>query len=325
MTALTRTLLVGVVVPLLIAAAGIVAILVALPELPDPIAVHWGLSGAPDGSGPVWVPLVTVAVVPTAFAVFVLLVCRPSGERFASPNQRILVAASPFLAAVITATIASSTVAQRGVATWTEAPEVTGVLLAAFGSGIALVVGGWFLLPRAEDVAAAAPTKPMPLAATEQAVWVQRVRPQRTIVVVLAVAGTLVAGLVTLVWFVAPVALAIGFTALMVLIVVMAAGTLSWRVTVGASGLRVRSVVGVPDYRVPLADVASAASIQVDPVRDFGGWGIRWGGHRRWGVVARRGSAIEVRRRDGSTFVVTVPQAGEGAALLAALAGRDSS
>jgi hypothetical protein len=82
-------------------------------------------------------------------------------------------------------------------------------------------------------------------------------------------------------------------------------------------------VIGIPDYRVPLSDVASVASVQVHPVRDFGGWGIRWGAFRRWGVVTRPGDAIEVRRKDGSAFVVTVPRAGEGASLLAALADRN--
>lgn len=55
--------------------------------------------------------------------------------------------------------------------------------------------------------------------------------------------------------------------------------------------------------------------------RAFLGWGIRVIG-RRIGVLIREGEAIEVTRTDGRVFIVTVPQAARGAALLNAVAAR---
>ncbi|MNY73206.1 hypothetical protein D3C86_2119390 [compost metagenome] len=55
---------------------------------------------------------------------------------------------------------------------------------------------------------------------------------------------------------------------------------------------------------------------------EFGGWGLRLSTDRRFGVVLRSGEAIEVLRRSGKRFVVTVEDAATGAALLEALVER---
>ncbi|HWR85825.1 MAG TPA: DUF1648 domain-containing protein [Rhodoglobus sp.] len=321
MTATVRTVLVAAIVPLLIAAAGVIAILIALPELPDPIAVHWNGSG-PDGSGPVWVALLSVGLIPIAFSAFALAIARPGRGGFSSLNQRALAATSPFLAAVLAVAIGGSVVLQRGIADWRDAPGIGWLVVAGLAGGVLLAVAGWFVLPDVAPEDPAPAVEPMPLDAGRRAVWTQRIRPARSAVAVLVVAGAMVLGAAVLVWIVAPLAFAIGFTATMVLITVAVAGTLQWRVTAGEQGLRVRSLLGVPDYRVPLEEIAEVGVIEVDAMRQFGGWGVRWGGSRRWGVITRAGEAIEVRRTDGSRFVVSAPEAGEGAALLAALAGR---
>jgi hypothetical protein len=322
MTALTRIVLVGVVVPLAIAVAGVLTMLAALPELPDPVAMHWSVAGQVDGTGPVWLALIIVAVVPLGYGAFVLLLARPGTRGPMTANMRLITATAPFLSAVITITIAGSVLVQRGIDSAYDASGIGWLLAAGLGTGIMLAVLGWLVLPASQPAPAPEPAAAMALGATEKAVWMQRIGPSRAVIAVLAVAAGLVAAVCVLVWLLSPLPLAMGFTATMLLLGVLVASTLVWHVTVGASGLRVRSAIGWPDYRVPLAEVASVASIDVDPVRDFGGWGIRWGGRRRWGVIVRRGAGIDVQRRDGSSFVVTVPAAGEGAALLASLADR---
>lgn len=101
--------------------------------------------------------------------------------------------------------------------------------------------------------------------------------------------------------------------------------TAHFTVTAGPRGLLVRSALGWPRFRVQLADIAKAGVVQVDPMPDFGGWGIRWvvGPNRkgRWGVVTRRGPALEVVRRDGRSVVVTVDEAATAAAVLETYAG----
>ena len=53
-----------------------------------------------------------------------------------------------------------------------------------------------------------------------------------------------------------------------------------------------------------------------------GGWGLRGNVRGQFGVIQRAGEALQVRRGDGSSFVVTIDRAAEPAALLNTLADR---
>lgn len=81
------------------------------------------------------------------------------------------------------------------------------------------------------------------------------------------------------------------------------------------------SAIGFPRFRLPSSDIRHVETVHVEPVGDFGGWGLRWRPDR-FGVITRTGEAIAVRRRSGRRFVVTVDDADTGAALLHTLAGR---
>jgi len=67
--------------------------------------------------------------------------------------------------------------------------------------------------------------------------------------------------------------------------------------------------------RVPLADIASVEAIAFDPVRDYGGYGIR---SLRDGqaYVAGGGQGVRVRLSAGSSLVVGSQRAAELAAVL---------
>jgi hypothetical protein len=56
----------------------------------------------------------------------------------------------------------------------------------------------------------------------------------------------------------------------------------------------------------------------VEAIGTFGGWGLRWAGRGRIGIITRSGPALEVRRHDGSSLVITVDDAAAAAALLTA-------
>ena len=60
-------------------------------------------------------------------------------------------------------------------------------------------------------------------------------------------------------------------------------------------------------------------AVQVNPMGEFGGWGLRWAPGGGFGVVLRSGPGIRVRRTGGKVFTVTVDDAATGAALLEAL------
>ncbi|MFJ9736659.1 DUF1648 domain-containing protein [Streptomyces sp. NPDC101166] len=94
------------------------------------------------------------------------------------------------------------------------------------------------------------------------------------------------------------------------------------RVTVDRRGLTVAStVLPRPRLALPLADVVSAAGVQVDAMGDFGGWGYRIRPDRR-GVVLRSGEALSVRTAAGRDYVITVDDSATAAALLNGLVDR---
>ena len=112
--------------------------------------------------------------------------------------------------------------------------------------------------------------------------------------------------------------------AVTILLIVLIATTLVFRVRASADGLRVRSVTGWPRWNIPAADITGARAVQVNPMGEFGGWGLRFAVDGRMGVVLRTGEALQVTRRSGRTLVVTIDDARTAAAVLTA-AGTSAS
>jgi hypothetical protein len=69
--------------------------------------------------------------------------------------------------------------------------------------------------------------------------------------------------------------------------------------------------------RVPFAEIVRAEAVTYRPIREYGGWGIRWAGPRKWAynVSGRRGVLLTLR--DGGTFLVGSRRAEELAGALA--------
>jgi hypothetical protein len=301
-------------------------VILALPDLPDPIAVHWGADGTPDGFGsPAGFPVLmaAVALLWAAFAWAISRTMGPSGKP--TVNQRLILAVGWFLSIVLTVTLAGSVLIQRGLEDATDAPSIVPLLLAGFGGGILMSVVAWFVLPASAPAPEPDPASlpVLDLADTQRGTWMQHAAPRRAmagfLIVVMTVAVT--AGGFAL-WFAAPLWAAAVYVVLTVALTIVSVASLYWRVRIDARGFMASSVIGFPRFTIPLEQVASAAQIDVRAGRDFGGWGVRWGGRRRFGVITRSGEALEVRRKDGRAVVVTVSQAESGAALLNSLAGR---
>lgn len=326
MTAQVRSLAVGVIAPLAIAIAGLVVMVVSLPRIPLPMAVHWGVSGAPDRFGSPVGSFLLVSIFALAWAVFAFLMARPvAGREYPTFNQRVLLAIGPFVITLITVLMAGSFLIQAGIADARSGPSLTPVLIAAVVAALAAGVLAWFLLPqhvaRRDDTAEV--PEPLDLAAGARAVWTRHLQVSRVVAVVLV--GILVVVLVgggLVMWFVAPVWVFVLWVLFYALVIVSVIGTLSWRVTVDENGFVARSVYGYPRFVVPVTQVEAARVVTTDALREFGGYGIRWAGKGRWGVVTRSGEALEVTRANGSSITVTVSQAATGAALLNSLAAR---
>lgn len=320
-----RFVLVALVLPAVVVIAGLVLLLLAAPSLPDPVAVHWGADGRPDGFGPLWLTLLLVGVTGLGLPVLLTVMTLPALR--AGDHGRVypfLAAFSLGLAVFVTLLVTVATLQQAGLANAQDAPPVWLALASATVLGGAAGVAGWFIQPRDPFAAAAAEAAaPTTLAPGETAVWVRRVAISRTGTIALGSAVLLLVCITVITALTIDDILALWITAAATVVVALAVLTnLVFHVRIDDSGLTVTSAAGWPRFHVALSDVRDAADVSVDPMGEFGGWGMRWAPNGRFGVVVRKGPGIEVRRSNGKTFTVTVDDAHTGAALLNGLVAR---
>ncbi|MBE3000671.1 hypothetical protein IDM40_18475 [Nocardiopsis sp. HNM0947] len=112
--------------------------------------------------------------------------------------------------------------------------------------------------------------------------------------------------------------LAVGFILLPVAFIValLAVSMSAFSVKVDDQGVAVRSIVGFPKYWFSRSDIVRASSQDVSPMRDFGGWGVRLGGRAQKGVILKKGPALFLDMRDGSSFAVTLEDADRASDML---------
>jgi hypothetical protein len=284
-------------------------------QLPDPVAIHWGVNG-PNGFSSLNALLATLlgagALLVLGFGAVLLLLGRSAVTR------RIVTAVTVWFALYLSALTLGSLYIQRGLADAHQAGGLGVVLGVAFVGSLvpavvaALLVPGDPRQPTHEAVAADAPRVALPEG--ELSAWTGRTESGPVVGLGLAaVALVLALVVVTHIWVL--------LTFVVVLAVILAAMAL-FVVRVDRAGLTVRSVLGWPRIRVPLDEVVRADVTDVRPVRDFGGWGLRVGRGGRVGIVLRRGEAVLVERTGGRSVVVTVDDAHTAAGLLNALADR---
>lgn len=320
-----RFVLVAVWLPMAFAAIAAVTQLALLPQTPSTIAVHWNASGIADGFAPAWTqPLATLGFgfgVPALITAMTLPALR-RGER--GLTFRLLGAVAASVSALVCVAFTWTFAMQAGHET-SDAPAIWTVLAGSLGVGALVGLAAWALQPRQGTTRTAPTSEPaLPLAPHERAGWVQAtaVSVGAAVAMVLAVVAVGIGAVVAWVAGGDP-ALVWVLTGVAVLLFALAATTLAFHVRVDDRGLHVTSFLGIPRFRVAPDDVVSAARVEVDPMGEFGGWGLRVAVQgRRFGVVLRRGEAIEVTRRSGRRFVVTVDDAATGAALLTALSAR---
>jgi hypothetical protein len=316
-----RMTLIAVLIPFALAIAGVAIQLAWLPSLPATIATHWTFDGSADAFGPAWSMPVLLAVVgvvlPTLCAVLLAL----GGKTGPTFWQKFIAVTSLFVAALLSFVVTSSVGIQVSRPVDAPSPDIAGFLAIGTAAGLVLAVVGWFVLPRAVNGRSVqdAPAAPVTVGPGERVAWVGRARYSTTLLMILVVALVLVTALVLYaavtagVWWALVVPLIVGVSVL---------GTASWPVRIDDSGLTVRSAVGWPRFVVTAADVETAAVVQVMPLGEFGGYGLRYAPNGRVGIVTRRGEALDVKRRNGRSLVVTVDDAGTAAGLLTTLSAR---
>jgi Family of unknown function (DUF6141) len=90
---------------------------------------------------------------------------------------------------------------------------------------------------------------------------------------------------------------------------------------VSARGLRLRFPPFV-NRRIPFADIRGVQARTYRPLREFGGWGIRWAGRERMAYNVSGNRGVEVELTDGRTVMVGSQRPDELADALRAHMGR---
>lgn len=314
-----RAVALGAGVPIVIALVTTAFTLSWLPQLPDPIAVHWSGAG-PDGFGPALPFILLPLGITVVFSVFVALWSwRPAPSGVLTWNQKFLVATSLWLAMLLNIGFAALAAVQRGLTDAHDAPDVWPVFAIAAGAGLVLAVVGWFLLPPAAkaDEAGTSP-RPVDIQGQERVSWSRSARLGNVALAAITLTLAVAIGAVVAATFASRGASVFGVVVL-VLVVFLVVTNTWWRVSADHRGFIARGVFGWPRKRIPLDDIRSVQVVEVHPSRDFGGWGWRWAGQGRSGIILRAGKGIEVTQTSGKHFVVTVDDAAIGAGALAAL------
>ena len=318
-----RYLLIGTVLPILLTLVGAALAITWLPDLPDPVAIHWGRGGA-DGFGSAWTLILIPVGITVGFTVITglaLTEARRSGTL--TINDKILIVTRHFLSVLLTVGTIGSLAVQRGLGDAHDAPDIAGPLFVGAIGGVLLAAAVWFILPKAVParVEEAAEARPIDLAPDERVFWERTVHISGAVVSLIVVILVFSVGVAILASLSSATALPFA-VAIAGFVIVLTIGMSFWRVRADRRGFLVRGALGWPRVNIPNTDIAEVRVIEVNPTADFGGWGWRMASGRRTGIIMRRGPGIEITRTDGRRLVVTVDDAETGAGVIKTLTSR---
>lgn len=273
--------------------------------LPDPLAVHWGTNGEPNGTLSLGG---LVALVAGLFALIWLgSLAAHRGGSLLPPVVAVLFFVGGLLLGAVVVTI----VANDGAESWADASGVDLVNVLAIVGGAVVAGGiGWLAAGGRRSASPAIATDAAPtvgLGAGETAAWTSAG-------VSVWVPALGLAGLAAALVMQGTTGILLGVVAVVLL------GASAIQVTVSAAGVGIGlGWWGWPRRVVPLDQIARAEVIQVEPLA-YGGWGYRvltgrvLTGARA--VVIRRGPGIRLVRDDRPDLIVTVDDADRGAGLV---------
>lgn len=279
-------------------------------RLPDPIAIHWGIDGMPDGNAPLVVDAL-VMLVATALVALVPLLAAGGADR---RDARLLVAVGQGMGAFFLLLRHRTLALNLDASVWSDAGALTLLDLGVLALLVlpAAALGWWIAGARPERVRQVREPARVALPSDADLAWVghQSWPLGRLLGPLLAAAGAALTAV-----RVTPDGLIIGATLAFTGLLVW--GLTSITVAVGPAGLRVRfGPLGWPGVRVPLDSITGVELEDVEPL-SYGGWGYRiLPGVRA--VVIRRGEALRVTRSGRPDLIVTVDDAATAAAVLAA-------
>lgn len=296
------------------AAATIVAIvapLLVLGRLPDPVAAHWSAAGRPDGSLPLVADVVLLALVTAVVALGPLVAARGDVPR---DLARVLVGVAGGGGVFLAGLRVASLQANLDAPTWDAASPLPGTTVAVTLVAALVVgaVGAWAAGDRPARIPELRAPADVEVRPGEPVVWSGTATSRVGTQVAAAALGLLALGALLV-----PAAARIPVLVLLVVSAVAAATLGQVRVTIGPAGLTARlGGIGLPRVHVPITDVEAVRVEDVVPSA-YGGWGYRLVPGAT-ALVVRRGPGVRVERRSRRALVVTVDGAAEAAGVLLA-------
>ncbi len=280
-------------------------------ETPDPLPTHWNASGQVNGTTAAtpffwWMLTISAVLALAAIAVVYLRRSRDAGRLLAA----ILVGGAWQVAAIYVLSVGLSHGADN--AQTVTLPWLAVVLLVAFPLAIGVLV--WFLLPLSAPAVQQLPHSSLQLSSNERVTWISHAHSTGIWIAATVLA---VGGLVGLFFVVVPAVIAFG-------VAILLAGASEVAVRVDREGLHTLwGPLGWPRQVVHLDEIVRARAEIINPMR-WGGWGYRVTS-RGTAANIRTGPGIVVERTTGSSYVVTVDEAAQGADVLNALLVRERS
>ncbi|GAA1324009.1 DUF1648 domain-containing protein [Leucobacter albus] len=318
---------VGLVLPAIIIVAVTAVQLVWLPRMPTPAAVHWGPTGLPDGFGSPWQSILMSG----GSNALLLILSVVQQVQFARANTGSTSTSWSSAARLLPAFVLGLTVSlqtfalgnawvQLDAADARETGSTLGVLIGGFAAGLVVGAIAFLVQPklRLDPEAGKPQATPLPLAREERAAWVGEVSPSRGVLWAIGIAVGGVAALTVWMFTIEPIGGWISLGTLVFIAAVMPTA-LWFRVRIGPRGFEARSIIGWPVFHVPAAEITEVVTAHIEPLGEFGGWGLRFAGGRT-GIVPRSGEGIVITRENGKVLVVTLDGADEAAAVLSAAA-----
>ncbi len=320
-----RFVLVSLVAPAVFTAVTLGLLFAWRADLPQPIAIHWGAGGEPNGYGPLATVVVLSLVLGLAVPALLAATSLPMLIKGARGSGFRLMGSVAAGVSVLSAVLNTWSVGmQRGIADAHDGPSVFPALACGFGAALVAGVAAWYVQPRQETVIQGfQPGVPLALGSNERVVWMRTATFARPFAIMLYVAVfSLGMGTVAL-WLAGEEGAAWLYLGIAIFVALALAATSAFHVKVDQTGLSIVSVLGVPRWHVALNDVLEVGVAPVNGLSEFGGWGVRLR-PGALGIVLRNGESLQVTRRSGSRIVITVDDAATAAALLTAFAAQQS-
>ncbi|WP_045538706.1 hypothetical protein [Gordonia sihwensis] len=307
---------IGPLVVLLVGVVGCALLAIWSSDLPDRVASHFGADGADGFSS------ITELIVLTAATAVVGAVIAGVGAFVVKEpvTSRIVTGIGTGTATFVIAVTIWITGRQRGLDDASSATAPVWLTAVCGVGALVLAVAVAFATPvRPVGYGRTAPVGEVPVAHDGQRSWTgtASVGAGGLVTVGAAVAVLCGLGVVMANWYLLGVAVLVAAVGL--------ALTGSIQVSVSEDGFRAASRIGWPVIAMPLSEIRRAEVVEVNALRDFGGWGYRVSGRRNMrgakGFVLRSGQALLVVG-DDRREVVVVDGAADAAGVLNALVSR---